>query len=763
MRTLIVDNHDSYTYNLFQLIAGVTGDEPDVVRNDEPLPDLGRYDCAIISPGPGHPGRDADFGTSARLLARRDLPVLGVCLGHQGIALAAGATVTRAPQPRHGHLTRVRHTGTGLFAGLPQDFVAVRYHSLAVPEPLPPRLIATAWAEDGVVMGLRHATRPWWGVQFHPESIASAHGEEIIQNFLRLNDLLRPRRRAVPPAAAATPPPDRQTLATVRVEHLPDPEELFARLCGDSVPAFWLDSSLVADGLSRFSFLGTSRETLSYRAGSGTVRITTTLTPPPTAETATTAPVTAPTAAEAVDTAPSGEAAPQHQATPQREAAPLGEAAPQREALPEREAAPLGDPAASHGGAAPQGVGGVADGAEVRTVAGSIFEVLRAGLAARQITGATGLPFDFAGGYVGYFGYELKNDGTPGAHAPDTPDASWIFVDRFVVLDHVERCAWAVALRSTGADADAWVAETASLISAIPVAVKRDAGPRPLLDPAPLMGKERDRYVADVVAAQERLRAGESYEICLTDRLTVTDPDATDLELYRRLRRNNPAPYAALLRLGEVSVLSSSPERFLRVLPDGTAESKPIKGTAPRSADPVRDEELRMSLAGDAKTRAENLMIVDLVRNDLGQVCEVGSVRVPAFMATESYATVHQLVSTIRGRLRAGVTAVDAVRACFPGGSMTGAPKERTMRIIDELEDGPRGVYSGALGFLSLTGTADLSIVIRTAVRHGGTLTIGAGGAIVLDSDPAGEYAEMLLKAATPLTALSPGSSPGTH
>ncbi|MDR7279784.1 aminodeoxychorismate synthase component I [Catenuloplanes atrovinosus] len=691
MRALIVDNHDSYTYNLFQLIAGVTGDEPDVVRNDEPLPDPGGYDCAIISPGPGHPGRDADFGTSARLLARRDLPVLGVCLGHQGIALAAGATVVRAPQPRHGHLTRVRHAGTDVFAGLPQDFVAVRYHSLAVPEPLPPRLIATAWAEDGVIMGLRHVTRPWWGVQFHPESIASAHGDEIIRNFLRINGLLRPRRTPAPPAAPAPPSHDRHPLATVRVEHLPDPEELFTQLCGDAVPAFWLDSSMIADGLSRFSYLGTATETLTYRTGSHAVQVTT---PPP------------------------------------------------------------GTPAALDDTGATPAAGS-------RVEAGSIFDVLRGRLAAGRIAAPEALPFDFLGGYIGYFGYELKNDAGEGAHAARTPDAVWVLVDRFVVLDHVERCAWAVALRSS-AGADAWVARTAALISSIPAAVKRDVAPAPLVDPAPLLGKGRDRYLADVEEARERLRAGESYEICLTDRLTVPDPDASDLELYRRLRRNNPAPYAALLRLGEVSVLSSSPERFLRVLPDGTAESKPIKGTAPRSADPVRDEELRASLADDAKTRAENLMIVDLVRNDLGQVCEVGSVRVPAFMATESYATVHQLVSTIRGRLRAGATAVDAVRACFPGGSMTGAPKERTMRIIDELEDGPRGVYSGALGYLSLSGTADLSIVIRTAVRHGGTLTIGAGGAIVLDSDPAAEYAEMLLKAATPLTALSPGSSPGT-
>jgi para-aminobenzoate synthetase len=275
------------------------------------------------------------------------------------------------------------------------------------------------------------------------------------------------------------------------------------------------------------------------------------------------------------------------------------------------------------------------------------------------------------------------------------------------------------------------------------------------------LSRPRKRYLEDVEASIDHLLNGESYEICLTNQLS-TELDIDPLDLYRRLRRANPAPFAAYLRFGGLAVLSSSPERFLRVGRDRGVEARPIKGTSRRGATPEEDARLAAALAADEKNRAENLMIVDLLRNDLGAVCEVGSVEVPEMMAVETYETVHQLVSSVRGRLRPDAGALDAVRSCFPPGSMTGAPKRRTTEILDRLEGAPRGVYSGAIGWFGLGGAADLAVAIRTIVLDGSRATIGAGGAVVLQSRPEREYEEMMLKAAAPLRAIDPDADPAS-
>jgi para-aminobenzoate synthetase len=288
------------------------------------------------------------------------------------------------------------------------------------------------------------------------------------------------------------------------------------------------------------------------------------------------------------------------------------------------------------------------------------------------------------------------------------------------------------------------------------------APPKPVEGPTPSdappvsfrCGRGREQYIADIARCQAALAAGESYEICLTDQIS-TDASPDPFELYRLLRRSNPAPFAAYLKLDDFAVVSSSPERFLSVDRDRRVEARPIKGTAPRATDPTEDAARRDELQGDEKTYAEHLMIVDLLRNDLGRVCEVDSVHVPQLMVVEPYTTVHQLVSTIVGQLEQGRRPVECVRACFPGGSMTGAPKLRTMDIIDATERVARGVYSGAIGYFGLDRSVDLSIVIRTIVMRPGATTIGAGGAIVMQSDPEEEFEEILLKARAPMSAIA--------
>ncbi|MGH2943312.1 MAG: aminodeoxychorismate synthase component I, partial [Solirubrobacteraceae bacterium] len=387
------------------------------------------------------------------------------------------------------------------------------------------------------------------------------------------------------------------------------------------------------------------------------------------------------------------------------------------------------------------------------------FEFLHRELA-RLRTDSPELPFDLNGGFVGYLGYELKADcGATDAHEAELPDAFLLLADRIVAIDHERGETHLLALSGDGdrddlAAAQAWLADAAAALDDPPALDE----PR-MLDHGQAalefrLSRGREHYMANVETCKRLLASGESYEICLTNKLALPalhDP----FELYRVLRRVNPAPYSAYLRMREGAVLSSSPERFLRVARDRTVEAKPIKGTARRDAEPGADVAARHALARSPKDRAEHLMIVDLLRNDLGLVSQIGSVHVPKLMDVESYETVHQLVSTIRGRLRDDVDLVDCIRATFPGGSMTGAPKLRTMEIIDALEGMPRGVYSGALGYLALNGTADLSVVIRTIVATRAGATIGSGGAIVMLSDAEDEYDEMLLKAQPLLDAVS--------
>jgi len=400
------------------------------------------------------------------------------------------------------------------------------------------------------------------------------------------------------------------------------------------------------------------------------------------------------------------------------------------------------------------------------TVAGDVFTFLGDALAAFAVEPADDLPSPFALGYVGYLGYELRgvSCGMPVRARSEHDDAYLVLAERALVFDARHDRVHALAL--VGGDDDAltaasrsWLEETVRWLGEQPPGEEEPsevpAPPMPLdaIEHVLEFRHDRQEYLALVERCLEHIRAGESYEICLTNTLRtarLVDPWAT----YQRLRRISPVPYGAYLECGSTTVLSASPERFLGISSTGEVETRPIKGTRPRGRTPAEDAALRADLLASEKDRAENLMIVDLMRNDLSRVCETGSVHVEELFSVETYPLVHQLVSSVRGRLRPDRTAVDCVRAAFPGGSMTGAPKRRTLEILEDLEDGPRGVYSGALGWFSLDGAADLSIVIRTIVTGPAGTTLGVGGAITALSDPAAEYAETLVKARAMAAAL---------
>ncbi|MFK5635689.1 MULTISPECIES: aminodeoxychorismate synthase component I [unclassified Ornithinimicrobium] len=697
---LLVDNVDSFTYNVADLLHRVLGRPPVVWGHDHPADaaDLRRFAAIVVGPGPGRPQVPADMGLSDLALRQTDVPVLGVCLGHQGLAHLAGGRVGEIDVPRHGIVSPVEHDGTGLFEGLPSPLQVVRYHSLEVAEPLPAPLRVTARAaDDGCVMALADGASLRWGVQFHPESVLSEGGETIVGNFLRLAGLAGLAPTTLTAGAAADddtgavavgdtlsphPPAAGGRPVTVQVCRLAGPVDtwqLRERLVGGSPTSVWLDSSdgsgwsLIVDGS------GPLADEITHRVGGW-----------------------------------------------------VGDGAGEGELLLDRVDALLGR----------------------WQLVGPVPEV----------------PFAWRPGVVGYLGYELKAEtGGVAAHRSPWPDAWLLLADRGVVVDHAGGDVWAVWLadaeteEDAGADVvtSAWLDEVrAAVVASRPGAV-HEAATADLAPPPAHPRHTETAYLELVRACQEQIARGESYEICLTTTWSA-GPGFGEAELYRAMREVSPVPHGVWLRSPDVSILGCSPERFVGVSSGGNVEARPIKGTRPRGSTLDEDAALAADLSAAQKDRAENLMIVDLLRNDLHRVCRAGSVHVPRIFEVETYATVHQLVSTVRGRLADGMGPTDVLRSCFPGGSMTGAPKVRTMEILDALEGAARGVYSGAVGWIGLDGSMDTSIVIRTATWDAGAVTFGVGGAVTALSDPAEEHAEMLVKAGSVLRALSRAGRAGS-
>jgi len=645
MRTLLIDNYDSYTYNLYQMIAEITGKEVLVIKNDEyswkEVEKLS-FDVVVISPGPGSPDKKEDFGVCEDILRHCEKPILGVCLGHQGIYHIFGGEVGKAPVPMHGRLSRIYHEGRGIFQNLEQGISVVRYHSLLCKGKVPECLQIDARTEDGLIMALSHKTKPIWGVQFHPESICTQNGREMLKNFFRLSYEFYQKE---------------EHFVYEKIDFSGEGEEVFRRLYPKFPKLLWLDSSKVEKGLSRFSIFGMSSlergHSLTYHVNTGIL---------------------------------------------------------------EKK---------------------YEDG-KTETFSESIFDYLQA--QKKNWKMKEELPFDFQLGYIGYFGYELKQECvTESQYSYEYPDAYFYYIDQAVVLDHLEKKLYILSEGETRA----WIEEIKNILTT----GEKYRELEHFADyPRVAFVSNRKQYLENIEKCQEFISQGESYEICLTNRLDIF-AKICPVDYYLLLRKLSPAPYSAFLPLENIKIACSSMEKFITIDRNNIVESKPIKGTIQRGSNQEEDEAFKRSLSGEEKNRAENLMIVDLLRNDLGRVCELGSVKVPKLMEVETYTTLHQLVSTVTGKISMGYDAIDVMKACFPGGSMTGAPKKRTLELLDTLEAVPRGIYSGSIGFLSNNGRADFNIVIRTAVIEEEKVSLGVGGAIIALSKPEEEFEEILLKA----------------
>ncbi|XP_039173256.1 aminodeoxychorismate synthase, chloroplastic isoform X2 [Eucalyptus grandis] len=828
VRTLLIDNYDSYTYNIYQELSVINGVPPVVIRNDSwtwkdiyhHLYEENAFDNIVISPGPGSPTCPADVGICLQLLLEcKDIPILGVCLGHQALGYVHGAKVVHASQPVHGRLSEIEHSGSRLFHDIPSGrnsgFKVVRYHSLVLDaQTLPEELIPIAWttssdaisfSEDNVVspdayaksregystlfsekrnenswpfsnsedirsrkvlMGIMHSTWPHYGVQFHPESVATCHGRQIFKNFrritedywLRSNSSFFRRRYAhftariqVPRAnhmsgqvhltntpsveingnhllqevtrsrrisydlderscfgmsnlgtSPATTDMKRLKLTWRRLEgsatKLGGAKNMFCELFSDDKAenTFWLDSSSIEKGRARFSFMGGKGGPLWKQL---TFRLT-----------------------ERSDTTHCG------------------------------------------GYLSVEDAHGHASSTYLEK---GFLDFLNKELLSFHCEEKDfeGLPFEFYGGFVGYIGYNLKVEcgAATNRHKSTAPDACFLFADNIVVVDHLNDDVYLMSIHDRDTPATTWLDNTEEKLLTLRTAptgepknkntVSTTISPH---EAGFCAEKSKEQYMEDVRKCLKYIKDGESYELCFTNQIRKKVEEMDPLKLYLHLRESNPAPYAAWLNFAKenLHICCSSPERFLRLDRYGILEAKPIKGTIARGVTKEEDEQRKLQLQYSEKDQAENLMIVDLLRNDLGRVCEPGSVFVPHLMDVESYATVHTMVSTICGKKRSDVSAVDCVRAAFPGGSMTGAPKLRSMELLDSLESCSRGIYSGSIGFFSINQTFDLNIVIRTVVIHDNEASIGAGGAIVALSNPEDEYDEMNLKTRAPVKAV---------
>jgi para-aminobenzoate synthetase len=658
----MLDNYDSFTYNLYQYF-GELGEDIVVKRQDacslmeiEKL----RPDLIVISPGPCTPS-ESPLSLAIIDHFKGQIPILGVCLGHQAIGQFFGGKVVKAMRPIHGKTESIHHDGLGVFSDLPNPLEVTRYHSLIIERSsIPNELLITAETADGEIMGIRHVSMPIEGIQFHPEAILTHFGRELLKNALEKAKLWKTLNCS--------------TVWTVKPLISSLPPYLLFQAFKDEPSPFFLDSGENYQELGSYSFMGSSPflEATAY-----------------------------PDKLELF--------------WPNRLQKVVNALGPS-----------------------------------------NCFDFLDHSFCKYQVPNS---PFPFSGGAVGFISYDLKNEieKLPSISEDDLGMPLWRFAwyDGILVYDHQKKNYWLVAC---GMDedgncnselADGRIRSLEQLLIRYELSVPNQpedsisSQQTPShIDPA----VSKENYLKDLKRVIEYIYAGDIYQANLTQRFSMPWNDDA-WQLYTKLHLQNPAPFAAFLPYHDFQVLCSSPERFIRINNNGTIETRPIKGTRPRKELPHEDEAQALALTTSLKDRAELTMIIDLERNDLGRVCQFGSVKVPDLIKLEKYPTVWHLVSTITGRLPKGLLPNEILRGIFPGGSITGAPKIRAMEIIEEIEPYRRGIYTGSIGYISYDGTWDMNIVIRTILIKDGKAYVHVGGGIVADSVPEDEYNETLDKA----------------
>lgn len=664
----ILDNYDSFTYNLYQYF-GELGEEVVVFRPDEgSIPDISalRPELIVISPGPCSPN-EAVLALEVIEYFKASVPILGICLGHQAIGQVFGAKVVRAKTPVHGKVSKIRHDGQGVFQDLPNPLKVTRYHSLIIEkDSLPEELIITARTAEGEIMGLRHASLPIEGVQFHPEAILTESGLKLLQNAVKTaRDWQEQQRKTkvwqVRPLASSLPP--HELMGAFRKAENP----------------FFLDSGEQYAELGKHSYLG-AYPFLKVNAFKEYMEIKR-----------------------------------------------VGEPELKVAFLPHQNALSILDDFIS-----------------------------------RWQTPLSS-PFPFSGGAVGFFSYDLKNEieELPRRKKEELEIPLWTLAwyDGIIIYEHETARYWLTAcgMKEDGeCDSDLVQARLDQLEEMVrDFAEYSSTGKIPFASenhpntiPFEFVSKSvpKKQYLKDLQKVIEYIYAGDIYQANLSQRFSLQyqgDPWV----LYYSLRQKNSAPFSAFLPYHDFQIICTSPERFIRITPEGSIETRPIKGTRPRGKTLAEDEKLAAELLGSEKDKAELTMIVDLERNDLGRICIYGTVKTKQLVKLEKYPAVWHLVATIEGKLKKGLKPSQLLKAVFPGGSITGAPKIRAMEIIDEVESYKRGLYTGSIGYIGFDGAWDLNIVIRTILLQGGFAYVHAGGGIVADSVPEEEYWETIYKA----------------